>query len=47
MVNHALMLGIQPWIIHYGEEQQAYYKRIVAHPTTEKFGAAFDSRGGF
>jgi Fic family protein len=33
MVNHALVLGLDPWIIHYGDEQQAYYQRIAGHPT--------------
>lgn len=30
MVNHAIVMGLEPWIIHYGEEQD-YYRRIEAH----------------
>ena len=31
MVNHAMLMGLDPWIVHHGDEQQAYYKRIEAH----------------
>ena len=31
MLNHALMCAVDPWIIHAGEEQQAYYAMIEEH----------------
>ncbi len=33
MVNHSILVGLEPEIIHYGPEQQAYYRRIEAHPS--------------
>ncbi|MCH7792628.1 MAG: Fic family protein [Planctomycetes bacterium] len=33
MVNHAMLVGLEPWTIHFGDEQQAYYRRIEAHPS--------------
>lgn len=31
MLNHAIVVGLEPWIIHYGEEQEAYYRMIESH----------------
>lgn len=31
MVNHAMLAGLKPWMVRYGDEQQAYYRRIEGH----------------